>query len=374
MTGRYPHNHEVRRNEDAANLVQESTLQYYLQQAGYITAITGKYLNSWNETEAAPPYFDRWATIDDSNYAHVYYDFVANVDGQVVAKPAYSTDFIENRSVDFLRDFEAQDETPWFMYVAPFASHKPFTPEKRYRYSRTPRWNGSLATAETDRTDKPSWVQRRFVSLNGARSIARQQQRTLLSADDMVAKLFEVLQTLDEDRDTIAIFISDNGYMWGEHGLASKRFPYTPAVRVPLFIRWPGVLPRGADDRLAGNIDLAPTILEAVGLTADPNYPMDGKSLFSGDPRQQVLFEFFGSRVGKDVPAWASLRSPTYQYIEYYEPTTGVLEFAEYYDLVSDPFQLSNLLADDDPSNDPPAAALALELQQARDCSGASCP
>ena len=374
MTGRYPHNHGVRRNENADALVQETTIQHYLQQAGYRTGIAGKYLNSWDEVVEAPPYFDRWATIDDSNYGHVYTDFVANVNGAVRSPKGYSNDFIEKRTVSFLQDFEAEDADPWFLYVAPFAPHKPFTPERKYRSASTPRWDGSPATAEVDRTDKPSWVQRRFVTLRGARSIARQQHRSLMSVDDMVGDLFEVLGTLDEDRDTLAFFISDNGYMWGEHGLASKRFPYTAATRVPLYVRWPGVLPPGEDDRIVGNIDLAPTMMAVAGLTPDPEEPMDGKSLLGGDARQEILFEYFGSRVGRDVPAWASIRSPSYQYVEYYEPTTGVVQFIEYYDLVLDPFQLTNLLADDDPTNDPPTAVLAIELQQVRDCSGPSCP
>src|SRR5688500_13234210 len=93
MTGRYPHNHEVRRNEDSDNLVQESTIQYYLQQEGYLTGIAGKYLNSWKEAEVDPPYFDRWAVVDDSSYQNVYYDFVANINGRVAHPGGYSTDF-----------------------------------------------------------------------------------------------------------------------------------------------------------------------------------------------------------------------------------------------------------------------------------------
>ena len=83
---------------------------------------------------------------------------------------------------------------------------------------------------------------------------------------------------------------------------------------------------------------------------------------------------YFGSRVGADVPAWASTRTPTYQYVEYYDPLTGTLQYTEYYDLVEDPWQLVNLLGDSDPTNDPPTVVLSVELQQTRDCRGADCP
>lgn len=375
MTGRYPHNNGVRRNEDADKLVQESTLQFYLQQNAYQTGIVGKYLNSWREAEVDPPYFDRWALIDDSNYSRVYYNFLANVNGDVFYPDGYSTTFVEDKSVRFLRQFEKRDRDPWFLYVSPFASHKPFEPEARYRDASTKLWLGNPAVGETDRTDKPPWVQSRNVRLSGGRAVSRQQSRTLMSADDMVARIFKVLGRLNETRDTLAIFISDNGYLWGEHGVASKRFPYTQAVRVPLIVRWPGRVTEGAtDDSLVGNIDIAPTILEAAGIVPNADYPIDGRSLFTAEPRRELLLEYFGSRIGADVPAWASTRSSTYQYIEYYDPTTGTTRFTEYYDLTNDPWQLENLLGDADPTNDPPTAVLSVSLQQARRCSGPECP
>jgi arylsulfatase A-like enzyme len=375
MTGRYPHNHGVRRNEDAENLVHESTLQYYLQQDGYLTAIAGKYLNSWDETEDDPPYFDRWALIDDFNYNRVYRDFAANINGAVSYPLGYSTSFIEDRSVSFLRHFEEKDRKPWFLYVAPFASHAPFQPAHRYRTAEVPQWYGNPAVGEYDRSDKPPWVQERRVRLAGGRASSRQQSRTLMSVDDMVKRLFGALRRMDETRDTLAIFVSDNGYMWGEHGLASKRFPYTQAVRVPLIVRWPGHVERGeTDDALVGNIDVAPTILEAAGVTPNPDYPIDGRSLFTSRPRTEILLEYFGSRVGQDVPSWASTRTPSYQYVEYYDPRTGAVQFSEYYDLEEDPWQMLNLLGDQDTSNDPQTAPLSLELQRARQCSGVDCP
>jgi arylsulfatase A-like enzyme len=376
MTGQYPHNHGVRRNEDADNLVHESTIQYYLQQNGYRTGIVGKYLNSWPEAQKNPPYFDKWATIDDSNYNRVYYDFTANVNGRIVRPSIYSTSFVTHKAVRFMRGFESKDAEPWFLYVAPFASHKPFRPQARYRSAPVPFWPGNPAVGESDRSDKPPWVRARNVRLPGGRAIQRDQAKTLMSADDMVKRLFLALDSLGEKRRTLVIFISDNGYMWGEHGLASKRSPYTQAVKVPLILRWRRQIEPGTkDDTLVANIDIAPTILEATGTGSDPDYPMDGRSLLSASqPRRELLLEYFGSRVGADVPSWASTISPTYQYVEYYDDTTGTVVYDEYYDLVNDPWLLDNLLGDSDPTNDPPVFPLSVDLQQARDCTGTTCP
>lgn len=372
MTGRYPHNHEVRQNDDAANLIQETTLQYYLKQSGYLTGVAGKYLNSWKEAEADPPYFDRWAVIDDTSYGKVYRKFIANVDGKVVRPGGYSTSFIADRSIDMLASFEEDDRRPWFMYVAPFAAHKPFVPHPRYRNALTPAWFGNPAVGESDRSDKPPWVQDRRVRLPGGRAVARVQYRTLMSADDMVARITKALKAYGEKQETLAIFISDNGYLWGEHGLASKRFPYTAAVEVPLYVRWPGeIKARSVDERLAANIDIAPTIAEIVGFTPAPEHPMDGRSLFAPEVREKILLEYFAGGLG-NVPPWASLRSATYQYVEYGD--ARVPTFREYYDLELDPFQLENLLGDGDPTNDPAGALLTTDLQQARQCRGTACP
>jgi arylsulfatase A-like enzyme len=374
MTGRYPHNHEVRRNEDAENLDHTTTLQYYLQQAGYFTGIAGKYLNGWPELRLAPPYFDRWATIDDSSYTHVYYDFGANVDGQVLYPDGYSTDFVGDKTVRFLRGFESDDDRPWFMYVAPFASHKPFQPESIYRRSRTPLWNGNPGVGEIDRSDKPPWVQDRNVGLSCAPGVSRNQSRTLMSVDDLVEKVFAALGKFEERRDTLAVFISDNGYMWGEHGLASKRFPYTEAVKVPLAVRWPGHLRAGSvDDRMVANIDLAPSILDVVEIDTNPEVPMDGRSMFAPGERDALLLEYFGADAGESPP-WASYRTHDYQYMEYYDETTGVLTFREYYNLNNDRWQLENLFGDADPANDPLGPLLSAQLAEAKGCSGASCP
>ena len=369
FTGRYAHNHHVSANAGDAvqGLDQTTTLAYYLKNAGYRTGIYGKYFNPW-PLDRRPPFFDRYAV---TNFD--YYNARFNVQGREKVVRQYSTDFIANKATRFISE-EADSDDPWFLYVAPNAAHAPYTPEPEYRDAGVPQ--ADRAPLEKDRSDKPSWVSSVNTAPQYSEKVRRAQLRTLMSVDDMVGRLDEVLEDTGEADNTLAIFVSDNGYFWGEHGLDDKRLPYLPAIRVPMFVRWPGHVAAGAtDDRMAANIDIAPTVLEAAGIS--PEHEVDGNSLFGLERRTELLIEYFRDDAPFDrVPTWAGLHTSTYTYVEYYSDG-GRRVFREYYDLVSDPHQLVNLLGDDDRSNDPPEIQLQTlsdRVRAGRQCSGAACP
>ena len=177
------------------------------------------------------------------------------------------------------------------------------------------------------------------------------------------------LSQFGENRRTSAIFMSDNGMLWGEHGLSGKWRPYSASLRVPLLMRWPGHFARGlTDTRLAANVDLAPTIVDAARLPESLKLSMDGHSLLTETRRPRILLENLRGRLGR----WAALRTRSYQYTEYY--TDGQVSFREYYDLRRDPWQLTNLLKDGDPENDPELGRLESQLASDRVCAASSCP
>jgi arylsulfatase A-like enzyme len=374
FTGRYAHNHGVRNNREGANLDQRSTIQRYLSEAGYRTAIMGKYLNSL-PIEMNPPYFDSWATFPSSGSTYVGGKW--NVDGTVRTIDRYSTDFILDRAQRFLRESESDDSRPWFMYLSPPAPHIPYIPEPDYAVAHVPRWHPDPGVLEEDRSDKPAFVQALNVSLWRMRAVRRQQLRTLMSVDDLVDDLFESLSNLGERRPTLAFFMSDNGYMWGDHGLGGTKFakrpPYTNSVKIPLIVRWPRHVARGVeDDRLAANIDIAPTIVRAARLTTDGSYPMDGRSLLSARTRRRLLLEYWID--AGTTPDWAATRTDGYEFVEYYLNDGLTPTFREYYDLGADPWQLSNLFAGVSSIGDPRIATLHRRLAHDRSCSGPSCP
>jgi arylsulfatase A-like enzyme len=374
LTGRYAHNHGVRDNQKPHALDQDETLQRYLRQAGYRTALVGKYLNGWEPTRN-PPHFDRWSLFSPLEFAHGYRNNPFNVNGQIQNVNTYSTDFLTKRTRSVLRWFETDDASPWMMLVWPFAPHGPFVVEKDYARAKVGQWARSPAVLEADRSDKPAYVRSKNRSLKTAGNIRKSQLRMLMSVDDMVESIRRELGKLGEREQTLVVFMSDNGYTWGEHGWIDKRLPYTNSIKIPLLIRWPGHLPGGvAEPRMVTNADVAATLFQAAGVT--PGHAVDGRSLLDNWQRDRLFLEYW-SNAESIIPTWRSIRTPTEQYIETYDEGSGTVASREYYDLVSDPFQLTNLLGDADPANDPSpdvVAGLSLQIERDRDCVGTTGP
>jgi arylsulfatase A-like enzyme len=372
FTGRYAHNHGVRRNTSTSNLNHDTTIQRYLQDAGYRTALFGKYLTGFS-VEWDPPHFDTWSFFPNSKRS--FRNGTWNVDGRTRVIRRYATRYLSRRSRRFLESAESEDERPWFLFLSPPAPHAPYTPQRRYASSPVPHWNPNPAVRETDRSDKPAFVQARSFSVWRARQVRAKQMRTLMSVDDMVKKVFSKLQAVGERRNTLAFFLSDNGYQWGEHGLGgtvyAKRPPYNGSVRIPLLARWRGHFLRGhRDRRLVANIDVAPTIADAARIR--PDAPMDGRSLLSPGSRDHLLLEYFLD-VGT-TPDWASIRTRDVAYVEYYLADGLTPTFREYYSLRQDPWQLENLLGNSDLIDDPQFDGLSRQLDHDRRCSGSGCP
>ena len=367
MSGRYVHNHGIETNLEGDRFNEADSLQRRLHEAGYRTGIFGKYLNAW-PLSRSPSYFSDWA-IMRSGYNNV--DF--NVNGLVTRVPDYSTEYIQDRAVNFLRTADTlADDQPWLMYVTPYAPHGPFGTNWAHKGEWVPAWKPNPATEETDRTDKPPYVQARPGTPRDVLQRSwRKSLRSLMAVDDMVGRVMRVMERLDESN-TLAIYLSDNGMLWGEHGsMSGKRLPYTRSVQVPLFARWPRYIEaRSRDRRLVANIDITPTALAAAGLAPDPG--LDGRSLLDRTwRRDRLLLEYWDKDEGFDIPSWASLRTKTYQYVSYRDQLDQQV-FEEYYDLTSDPWQLENLMVDEQPLYPDPAYLDSIRalLERDRGCAG----
>ena len=156
FSGRYMHNHGVVNNGEARNLDKKWTMPRYLQEAGYSTALVGKYLDGWNE-HTAPPNFDRFA-ITGGGYVDEYF----NVDG-VGDNAPYSTDFVGERSLQILGDFEAADDArPWYLHVTPHAPHDStdgtFSWPERHNDVPIPPYVPSPAALDADRDDQVEYI------------------------------------------------------------------------------------------------------------------------------------------------------------------------------------------------------------------------
>jgi arylsulfatase A-like enzyme len=371
MTGQYTHNHGVWGNDPTAApylkwlapeaMDHDTTIQRYAHDVGYRTALFGKFLNKY-PMELSPPHFDTWAYFTNSGIS--YSGGKWNVDGEVQTVSNYHTTYMSDRAVEFI---ETTDQ-PWLLYLATAAPHPPYKAQAKYEDADVGSWNGNPATEETDRSDKPGWVKKLNATEKDGREVRKKQIRTLYSVDDMIGEVFAALDAAGETESTLAFFLGDNGYTWAEHGVIDKRSPYRQSVRIPFFARWPGHFDQGEDTRLVGTIDILPTILEALGITAE--HTVDGRSLLGNHERTEILMEFAEE---SGVPTWASIYTKDYQFIQIYRDD-GKVTFREYYDLDADEWQLENLLHNGNPDDNPDTGPLIDALEAAQACAGANCP
>ncbi len=215
----------------------------------------------------------------------------------------------------------------------------------------------SMAWTPPNFADKPMWVQNRRNSRHGVdlpfgnkvsvKTIYRQYMETLLAVDESVGRVMGALRRKKVLDSTLVIYMGDNGYAWGEHGMIDKRSAYEESVRIPMIAHCPELISPGTTVRqMVANIDLAPTILEAAGLQFPES--MDGRSFLplvqgrSVQWRDKLLYEYYWEWNFPMTPTIHAIRSDRYKYIRPY----GVWDTEELYDLQADPREIVNLIRD----------------------------
>jgi arylsulfatase A-like enzyme len=399
-SGRVPHNHGVFDNYTGDNLDRNWITPRYLGDAGYRTALVGKFITDW-KFRYEPPNFDDYAAFQGGYADALFWVKDPGAVKRRSERAGFSTDFIADKAIQYIDAYEAQDDQPWFMQVAPHPPHNITEATRtqcdlgalydwpaRHDATPVPAWKPTPAVTvegnnSAEKADKNPYVHHRTFPTDCAEVTHTGHMKTLLAADEMVDRIMTTLQANGELDRTLVIFTSDNGFAWGERGMTSKALPYTEHVKVPFLVRWDGVFPAGGvDQRQVSGEDFLPTYLQAAGYAPpELGHPLDGRSFLPGESGRDVKYLEFGP-VGRrsppgyqghrSIPTWASLRTPTWQYIEYYEADNTTVQFREYYDLSTDPWEISNLLADADPTNDPDVAGLSFRLQQLWTCAGTS--
>lgn len=342
LTGAYSHTTRVYQNDGWLGgfkaFRDASTVATWLDGVGYETALVGKYLNQYPGTHV-PPGWDRWvAFISPVGF----YRYGFDEDGEtspVAERSTYSTDFLAEEAVSFIQTAPR----PFFLYVAPFAPHAPATPAERHEsaFSALPAWRPPSYN-ELDVSDKPAWL-RALPTLDAARSAAldafrAQQLRSLLAVDEAVAEIVQALSESGELENTLIVFTSDNGLAWGEHRWrGGKRVPYEESIRVPFVVRYDRLVATARTDaRPVLNIDLAPTFAALAGAWAPGAEGRSFLPLLAGG-RVPWRTRFLVEHLRRNPPTYCALRAPRYSFVTY---ATGEREL---YDLVRDPYQLTNV-------------------------------
>lgn len=331
-------------NETGGSLDEDRTLAVWLHDAGYRTAMIGKYLNGypWDRGPYVPPGWDRWLAKTNDSIGTTYYGYGLidqGVPRRVGEAPAdYVTDVLGTAALEFVR--AAPADQPWFLYLAPPAPHAPYTP--------APRHDGAFAGVEppapseavaNDVDGKPAWLRTSppidAARLSGLQAERLSQRETLLAVDEYLLALRDVVASRGETERTVIVVTSDNGFAFGDHRWVGKQVPYEPSIRVPLAISVPGS-EGDPSDELASNLDIAPTLAALAGVT--PPFRFAGRDLTGPSPAG-VLEPWvpLGWAGGPNVPAWRGVRTKDRVYIRW---ITGE---EEVYDLRRDPGQLVNL-------------------------------
>jgi N-acetylglucosamine-6-sulfatase len=395
LTGQYAHNHGVLHNNPPfggfTRLDHTNALPVWLQSAGYRTMHVGRYLNGYEFNHGIPPGWTDWIGLPHS-VAFNYTTWKAFDHGVLKDYPdaehpgEHLTDFQTRRAVELI-DAAAPAEQPFFLSLWYTAPHRggprdPDDPRRPGTPSPAPRHRDAYAGVrmprypnfnEKNMYDKPQVVADRprlspeFAA--GVEENWRQEIETLMGVDEGVAQIVEALRRTGELDNTLIVYMSDNGFMHGEHrALAEKVLPYEESIRIPLVMRGPGVPHNRVDQRLVGNVDVASTVLDATDTLS--GRVQDGRSLLEllADPGAEwgrdILIE--NGRGANGVPSYRGIRTYRYLYIEH--RTTGEYEL---YDLVEDPYQLQSVDGHDRYAK--VQRDLASRLRELTSCVGVDC-
>ena len=167
---------------------------------------------------------------------------------------------------------------------------------------------------------------------------------TLLAVDDSIGRVLDWLGSEGLLDSTLVIYMGDNGFAFGEHGLIDKRTAYEESMRVPMLMSCPELFPGGRSvEQIVANLDVAPTVLAAAGLQP-PAYMLGASVLPLAQGRdvpwrRELVYEYYWERNFPQTPTVFALRGDRYKFIRYY----GVWDVDELFDLRADPLEMDNL-------------------------------
>ena len=376
LTGLFSHQHTV---VDNLAPVPDGLIFFpqYLQKAGYQTAFFGKW-HMGHDSDDPRPGFDHWESFRGQG---VYYNPTLNINGEQVAykDSTYITDLLTEHAIEWMK--QQKNEQPFFVYLSHKAVHSNFSPAKRhagcYANEKVPipenftnpqygiknlpsldpaTGKPASGTAYYGEDMRPDWVKAQRESWHGVDYAYHGQEpwesnvtrycEALRGVDESIGAVLAYLEEAGLAESTLVIYMGDNGFAWGEHGLIDKRQFYEESVRVPMLAYCPELCREGrVVEQMIQNTDIAPTILEMAGLQKPKH--MVGTSfipLLEGKQtpwRDRIFYEYYWEFDYPQTPTMHGVRTDQYKLIRYH----GIWDTNEFFDLKNDPFENHNLIA-----------------------------
>jgi arylsulfatase A-like enzyme len=405
LTGTYGHVNGVTTLDTFLEAAQP-TFVSQLRDVGYRTGLVGKWHLGHGESDGVshdPHGFDYWDVLIDQGEYHD--PRLLSADGLRV-ETGYATDVITDLALRWLDSLH--DTEPWCLLVWHKAPHRPWEPDDRHtgRYATTPipvprtfrddlstrsatahRARMSVAEDLTEQDLKqplPQGLSREDEALWKYQRYMEDYLACVASVDDNVGRLVEWLRQHGQLDDTVMVYGSDQGFFLGDHGWFDKRFMYEESIRMPFLVSYPRSVPAGTTHTgIVSNVDVAPTLLEAAGLSPHPR--MQGRSFWpdiagnrDSEPPHDGLYYRYWMHDDRShhVGAHYGLRTDRYCLVYFYNDGLGVPGCSderyppewELYDLAVDPDQVRNVA--DDPTYASVRADLERRLSRAQDAIG----
>jgi arylsulfatase A-like enzyme len=357
LTGMYSHAHTVVDNQAP---VPENLIFFpqYLQKAGYETAYFGKWHMGHGHDDPRPG-FDHWESFKGQGN---YYKPSLNINGERFEydEDTYVTDLLTEHALEWMKNRD--HSKPFFMYLSHKAVHALFRPANRHEgmYADEeivyPPSFKLTATDEYKKHNIPEWVKQQRNSWHGVDDMYHGAHNfdtffkayceTLTALDESLGSVIDYVEGSELKDNTLIVYMGDNGFSFGEHGLIDKRQAYEESWRVPLLAWAPGMINPGSKvKKLVQNIDIAPTVLDMAGLVA-PDH-MVGKSIIPllkgeevSDWRDKIFYEYYWEFAFPQTPTVHAVRTERYKFIRYH----GIWDTNEFYDLENDPWEMNNLI------------------------------
>jgi N-acetylglucosamine-6-sulfatase len=362
LTGQFDTHTGVGNNAQDGRLREAETLPVWLQKAGYQTGLFGKYLNEYPFGRGlyVPPGWNEWQVAYWGGSAwdfYKQYHWKLNSNGQssdhLYGASDYEVSVLTNKMTAFMKA-QATAHHPFYAEFTPTATHGP--------WKASPSRVGTMTNAPVTRNpnfdyvanNQPAYLKTQPLFSGATMDVKRRQEwEGAASVDDAIKKIDDTLRSTGVYNHTVEIFMTDNGYAFGDHRWERKRCEFNECGQTPMLIRYPGLAAKQDNKHLVTNVDMASTISELAGAT--PAISQDGVSfakLILGSAvstwRDSILLHWPGgdmdglSGMPESMPQfWGDLGTASDgRYWKYVEVDTGEREL---YDEAADPNEMTNL-------------------------------